>query len=52
MSVAVFLFFMAFARIHNGMHYPSDVVAGAVLGILYGLAGIRIVNNKKISHLF
>ncbi|HCB51180.1 TPA: hypothetical protein DEP21_01160 [Patescibacteria group bacterium] len=28
---------MAFSRMHNGMHYPSDVIVGSVLGILYGL---------------
>lgn len=31
---------MMFSRIHNGMHYPSDVLAGAVFGIVYGLAGV------------
>lgn len=49
---AAFAVFMAFARIHNGMHYPSDVLAGAGLGVLYGLAGIYLINNKKISHHF
>lgn len=24
---------MAWSRIHNGMHYPSDVLIGAILGI-------------------
>lgn len=24
---------MAWSRIHNGMHYPSDVLVGAMLGI-------------------
>ncbi|MCX6763850.1 MAG: phosphatase PAP2 family protein [Candidatus Moranbacteria bacterium] len=37
--------FMAYARMHQGMHYLSDVIAGAVLGIIYGLAGIFITNN-------
>lgn len=36
---------VAFARIHNGMHYFSDVVAGTVLGITYGLAAIYLVKN-------
>lgn len=45
LPATVFALFMAFARIHNGMHYPSDVLAGAALGILYGLAGIYAVNN-------
>jgi membrane-associated phospholipid phosphatase len=40
-----FALFMAFARIHNGMHYPSDVLAGAALGILYGVAAIKIVKS-------
>jgi membrane-associated phospholipid phosphatase len=33
-------FLMAYARLHNGMHYLSDIAAGTVLGALYGLAGI------------
>lgn len=40
-----FALFMAFARIHNGMHYPSDVLAGAVLGSLYGVAAVKIVKR-------
>jgi len=35
----VFALMMAFSRMHNGMHYPSDVLVGTVLGICYGLAG-------------
>jgi len=42
----VFLLMMTFARIHNGMHYPTDVLGGAILGILYGLTGIFVA--KKI----
>lgn len=36
----LFLFTMAFARIHNGMHYPTDVLAGTVFGIIYGIVAI------------
>lgn len=32
---------VAWSRIHNGMHYPSDVLAGAVFGILYGYLWIQ-----------
>lgn len=42
----VFAMLMAFSRMHNGMHYPSDVAAAAILGILYGIMGIWIA--KKI----
>ena len=31
---------MAFCRIHNGMHYPSDVFIGSCLGLAYGALGI------------
>lgn len=36
-----FALFMAFARMHNGMHYSSDVLAGAGLGILYGVTAFK-----------
>ncbi len=39
---AAWLFFLAasiaFSRIYNGVHYPTDVLTGAVLGIGYSLA--------------
>ena len=41
-----FAVFMAFARIHNGMHYPSDVLDGAILGVLYGIAAIWLSSRK------
>ncbi len=31
---------VAFSRVYNGVHYPSDVVAGAVLGAGYNIAVI------------
>lgn len=37
---------MAFSRLHNGMHYPSDIVAGIAFGLGYGwiaLESIRIL---------
>jgi undecaprenyl-diphosphatase len=36
----IFAIFMAFARLHNGMHYLSDILAGIILGIAYGALGI------------
>jgi 4-amino-4-deoxy-L-arabinose transferase-like glycosyltransferase/membrane-associated phospholipid phosphatase len=29
---------VSFSRVYNGMHYPSDVLAGAILGAGYGAA--------------
>lgn len=49
------LFFLAFiigySRIYNGVHYPSDVLAGAVMGILWGLLFSYLARQliKKIN---
>lgn len=40
---ASFVFIMAFARLHNGMHYPSDVFMGFILGLLYGWIAIYLI---------
>jgi len=39
----IFSVIMAFSRIHNGMHYPIDVIVGTILGMLYGWVAILIV---------
>jgi len=41
----IFVILMAYARMHNGMHYLSDVIVGALLGFLYGEIGINLVNK-------
>ncbi|MFA7209072.1 MAG: phosphatase PAP2 family protein [Parcubacteria group bacterium] len=41
---AVWALIMAYARLHNGMHYPGDVIAGAILGIVYGASAVYFVN--------
>ena len=38
----IFVLVMAFSRLHNGMHYPSDILAGTILGIGYGVLGIYV----------
>jgi undecaprenyl-diphosphatase len=51
------LLFIALPRIYLGLHYPSDVVAGAIVGIILALLGniylpkskyIQLINN--LSH--
>jgi membrane-associated phospholipid phosphatase len=33
---------VGYARVHTGVHYPSDVAAGAVLGALCGWTVRRV----------
>ena len=35
---------VSYSRIYNGNHYPSDVIAGAILGAGYGAAGVLLLN--------
>lgn len=35
---------VAFSRVYNGVHYPSDVMVGMLLGAVYGLAGVWMIN--------
>lgn len=35
---------MGFSRLYVGVHFPSDVLAGAVIGTLCGLAAVWLVN--------
>ncbi|MBQ8200123.1 MAG: phosphatase PAP2 family protein [Lachnospiraceae bacterium] len=41
----VYAFLMAFSRLYLGVHYPTDVLAGILLGILYATAAIWIVEH-------
>ncbi|MDX6465152.1 MAG: hypothetical protein QOI27_192, partial [Gaiellaceae bacterium] len=38
---------IAFSRIYNGVHYPTDVLAGSALGVLVGLAVLRISKRGR-----
>ncbi|EKD58967.1 MAG: hypothetical protein ACD_56C00017G0005 [uncultured bacterium] len=41
----IFFLVMAFSRLHNGMHYPSDILAGSLLGLGYGWIALEIVRT-------
>lgn len=34
---------VAFSRVYNGVHYPSDVTVGFLLGAVYGFSGVVIL---------
>jgi membrane-associated phospholipid phosphatase len=33
---------VAFTRVYLGVHYPRDVVAGAILGLIWGGLGVLV----------
>lgn len=41
-ALIVFGLLLALSRLHNGMHYPSDILAGVILGFIYGLTALAI----------
>ncbi len=45
----ILAFIVAFSRVYDGEHYPSDVIAGGILGYLF--AKITLIAYKKIRKL-
>lgn len=39
----IFAFIMGFTRIYVEVHYPSDVIAGAIVGVVYALLGVLLI---------
>ena len=45
--------FIAFSRLYLYVHYPTDVLAGALLGTAFGFLAVFIVNkcDRKIKRI-
>jgi undecaprenyl-diphosphatase len=41
---------MAFSRLHNGVHYPTDVAAGALLGVVLGGMAVKIAEWMNVYY--
>ena len=39
---------VAFSRLYNGVHFPSDVLGGAIIGAGYAVAGVWAINSLWI----
>lgn len=52
----VLVVLISFSRMYVGVHYPTDVLGGLIVGLLYGFAGYKIGNpvydfiNKRKSY--
>ena len=42
---------IAYSRVYNGVHYPSDVLAGALAGVLIGLAIAYLAKYKVMNYI-
>lgn len=47
----VFSIIVLFSRLYLYVHFPTDVITGAILGVIFGVLGVVIVNfiDKKIK---
>ncbi|MBQ8526938.1 MAG: phosphatase PAP2 family protein [Lachnospiraceae bacterium] len=45
----VYATLMAFSRLYLGVHYPSDVLGGVILGILYAMAAMWIAQHFLLN---
>lgn len=43
--IFIFPVVVVYSRMYLGVHYPSDVIAGTVIGVFFGWLGYRVMNT-------
>lgn len=43
---------IALSRLYVGVHYPTDVLAGAAIGVLSGELSVRLIQRRRVSRIF
>jgi undecaprenyl-diphosphatase len=38
---------VSYSRVHTGVHYPGDVVAGMLIGVTAGEVAVRVLNVAR-----
>jgi undecaprenyl-diphosphatase len=43
---------VVYSRIYLGVHYPSDIIGGALLGLIFGTIVFKLIERHflKLSH--
>lgn len=49
-AVILLAVLMGLSRLYVGVHYPSDVLCGAIVGTFCGWAGVRVLNEIEKKH--
>lgn len=44
--VVIFLAFVLFSRMYLGQHYLSDTIAGVILGLIFSIIGIKLLEKN------
>lgn len=45
-TALILAFFIGFSRLYLFVHFPSDVIAGMIIGILWGILAVKICTGK------